>query len=369
MPIYTYNSANELTSTSQGNYAYDANGNTLTDPSGKSYSWDFENRLTQAVAPGTGTTTFRYDPFGRRIQKSGPLGPTNYLYDGLHIVEQLDSGGNVEARFSHGEIMDEVLATLEGSAVSYYEADGLNSVTSLSTSSGATANTYTYDSFGKLTSSTGSPTNPFQYTGRESDQETGLLYYRSRYYSADMGRFVGEDRLRWGAGLNWYTYVSNEPVLLGDPMGQKAKRRKPPLPYPDPQYSCLVCTVYAEARGTPSACQTAVASVILNRVAAGRAKGRRTTICGVVSAKGQFDGYGNDNYKACMTCSVSAKDRPDFNNTVRDLSSAFDMTDATSFGTNNEKMENYFENTLGMSPVDVPNCPNLIFFTGSEGNQ
>ena len=70
-----------------------------------------------------------------------------------------------------------------------------------------------------------------------------------------------------------------------------------------------------------------------------------------------------------MTCSVSAKDRPDFNNTVRDLSSAFDMTDATSFGTNNETMENYFENTLGMSPVDVPNCPNLIFFTGSGGNQ
>jgi YD repeat-containing protein len=53
---------------------YDANGNTLSDPSGKSYTWDFENRLTQAVVPGTngGTTTFKYDPFGRRIQKSGP---------------------------------------------------------------------------------------------------------------------------------------------------------------------------------------------------------------------------------------------------------------------------------------------------------
>ena len=59
------------------------------------------------------------------------------------------------------------------------------------------------------------------------------LLYRSRYFSADTGRFIGEDRLRWGAGLNWYTYVSNEPVLLSDPMGQKAKRRKPPLPYPD----------------------------------------------------------------------------------------------------------------------------------------
>jgi YD repeat-containing protein len=69
---------------------FDANGNTLSDASGKSYSWDFENRLTQAVVPGTngGTTTFKYDPFGRRIQKSGPLGTTNYLYDRHRLVDE-----------------------------------------------------------------------------------------------------------------------------------------------------------------------------------------------------------------------------------------------------------------------------------------
>jgi hypothetical protein len=72
--------------------AYDANGNTLSDPSGKSYTWDFENRLTQAVVSGTngGTTIFKYDPFGRRIQKSGPLGTTNYLYDGPNLLEEFD---------------------------------------------------------------------------------------------------------------------------------------------------------------------------------------------------------------------------------------------------------------------------------------
>jgi YD repeat-containing protein len=60
--------------------AYDANGNTLSDAQSRSFTWDFENRLTQAVVPGTngGTTTFKYDPFGRRIQKAGPLGTTNY---------------------------------------------------------------------------------------------------------------------------------------------------------------------------------------------------------------------------------------------------------------------------------------------------
>jgi len=53
----TYNASNELTSTSSGNYTYDANGNTLTDAVGRSYTWDFENRLTQVVIPGTGVVT------------------------------------------------------------------------------------------------------------------------------------------------------------------------------------------------------------------------------------------------------------------------------------------------------------------------
>ncbi len=65
--------------------ALDANGNTLSDAQGRTFSWDFENRLTQVVNPGVGTTTFRYDPFGRRIQKSGSLGTTNYLYSGAGL--------------------------------------------------------------------------------------------------------------------------------------------------------------------------------------------------------------------------------------------------------------------------------------------
>jgi YD repeat-containing protein len=71
--------------------ADDANGNTLSDPSGKSYTWDFENRLTQAVVPGTGTTTFRYDSFGRSVDTSRnpdqtvtcPRLPHTREYDGI----------------------------------------------------------------------------------------------------------------------------------------------------------------------------------------------------------------------------------------------------------------------------------------------
>src|SRR6202162_4345317 len=122
--------------------AYDANGNTLSDPSGKSYTWDFENRLIQAVVPGTngGTTTFKYDPFGRRIQKSGPLGTTNYLYDGLNLLEEVNNSSIVLARYTNTWKIDEPLAMSRGGTTSYYEADGLDLISSLSNSGGASSN-------------------------------------------------------------------------------------------------------------------------------------------------------------------------------------------------------------------------------------
>src|SRR6202167_1915337 len=204
--------------------ALDANGNTLSDPSGKSYSWDFENRLTQAVVPGTGTVTFKYDPFGRRIQKSGPLGTTNYLDDMRELIEETDNSGNVLGRYTQSLAIDQPLAELRSTATSYYEQDGLGSVTSLSNSAASLANTYTYDSFGKLTGSTGTMTNPFQYTGREFDPETGIYEYRARYYDQTVGKFVSEDPLRFDAGINFYRYVKNNAVNLVDPYGLKVQK-------------------------------------------------------------------------------------------------------------------------------------------------
>ena len=221
VPIYNYNSSNELTSNSNGGYTYDSNGNTLTDATGRSFTWNFENRLTQAVVPGTngGTTTFKYDPFGRRIQKSGPRGTTNYLYDGQDLLEEVDSSGNVMARYTDGRGIDQPLSMLRGSTNAYYLSDGIRSITSLSNSAGALANTYTYDSFGKLTASTGTLTNPFQFTGRDFDQETGTYYYRHRYYDPQTGRFMSEDPVTFLGGNNFYAYVLNDPTDLVDPTG------------------------------------------------------------------------------------------------------------------------------------------------------
>jgi RHS repeat-associated protein len=218
---YSYNTSNELTSTPSGSYTYDANGNTLTDASGKSYTWDFENRLTQAVVPGSngGTTTFKYDPFGRRIQKSGPLGTTNYLYDGANVVEEVDTTGSLLARYSYPLALDEPLTEVRSGSTVFYQGDGLGSITSLTTPSGTITGTYSYDSFGNLTASTGTITNPYRYAGREFDAEGSNYYNRARYYDQTVGRFTSEDPVKFSGGLNFYAYVRNDPVSYVDPMG------------------------------------------------------------------------------------------------------------------------------------------------------
>jgi RHS repeat-associated protein len=164
------------------------------------------------------------NPFGRRIQKVFTTGSTttttNYLYDGDNDVEEVDASGTILARYTQGENIDEPLAESRLSTTSFYEADGLGSVTSLTNSSGAIADSYTYDSFGKLTSSTGSVTNPFQYTGRDFDSETGLPYFRARYYDPSVGRFVSEDSSEFAAlDFSLYSYVGNGPPNFRDPTG------------------------------------------------------------------------------------------------------------------------------------------------------
>lgn len=220
---YTNNSSNELTATSNATYGYDLNGNAITrnDSTGiTTYAWDFENRLTSVALPGTGgTVSFKYDPFGRRIYKSSSPGTSIFAYDGANLIEETNSSGAAVARYSQGENIDEPLAILRGGVTSFYHADAVGSVTSLSNAAGSLAQTYTYDSFGKQTATSGSLTNPFQYTAREFDPESSLYFYRARYYDAAPGRFVSEDPLAFSIGVNFYVYVSNNSVKDVDPAG------------------------------------------------------------------------------------------------------------------------------------------------------
>lgn len=65
------------------------------------------------------------------------------------------------------------------------------------------ANSYTFNSFGNLTDSTGTLISPFQYTERESDAETGLYYYPTRYYDHSSGRFISKDPIRFASDVNF----------------------------------------------------------------------------------------------------------------------------------------------------------------------
>ncbi|HEV2233471.1 MAG TPA: RHS repeat-associated core domain-containing protein [Terriglobia bacterium] len=211
-----------MTAAGNATFTYDANGNTTskTDSSGTTtYTWDFENRLTSVTLPNGHVQNYKYDPFGRRIFKDSPTKTRVFVYDGDNIAERLDASGKATERFTQALGIDEPLATYASGIGTYYEADGLGSITSLTNASGNIANTYEYDSFGQLTGSNESVSNTFRYAGREDDGETKLYYYRARYYDPSTGRFLSEDPIRMGGGVDFYAYVRNNPVVRNDPTG------------------------------------------------------------------------------------------------------------------------------------------------------
>ncbi len=82
------------------------------------------------------------------------------------------------------------------------------------------ANSYVYDSYGRTLTVFESAPQPFTYTGRELDSESGLYYYRARYFDPQTGRFISEDPIGFaGRDSNLYRYVINNPINSLDPFG------------------------------------------------------------------------------------------------------------------------------------------------------
>jgi len=208
---------------------YDNNGNmaTVTNSCGLTkYTWDVRNRLVgiNGYKPDCSilTASFIYDPLGRRIEKTINGRTIKYLYDGLDIVQEIENSLPT-VNYVRTMNIDEPLAGIELSTntTKYYHADALGSIVGLS-SHGRTVGlttSYTYDAFGQVTISGEMSDNPFQYTGRENDG-TGLYYYRARYYSPELQRFVSEDPIgSRGGDVNYYAYVNNRPATHRDPLG------------------------------------------------------------------------------------------------------------------------------------------------------
>jgi RHS repeat-associated protein len=212
-----YDVANELTNWNGTTITPDANGNVLNDGVA-AYTWNARNQLISR-----GSTSFQYDSYGRRTLNAAG---NNLLYEGPNVGQELSGTTPVANRILGG--IDEFFSRADSSAASSPITDALGSILALTNSSGNTTVQYGYDPFGNTTSSGGTSTNVFQYTGRENDGN-GLYFYRARYYNPVFGRFISEDPIGFGGGINVYAYVGNSPTNLIDAFGLRPGDRYPTL--------------------------------------------------------------------------------------------------------------------------------------------
>jgi RHS repeat-associated protein len=222
---YLYNSADQLTRETTGatvtSYLYDPNGNLTKKDDGTNvctYKYDFRNLVTDYDGPGSNNdSTYKYGASGLRVQKTvGGSTTTKYYHDGLNVVAEYN-GSNQLQRTYVTPGLDQNLTMTASASTYYYLSDALGSIRQLLDPDQATQNSYDYEAFGKVY---GSPTEnvpqPFRFTGREWDGESGLYYYRMRNYRADIGRFLARDPL---ALLPAYAYVAGLPTMFIDPLG------------------------------------------------------------------------------------------------------------------------------------------------------
>jgi RHS repeat-associated protein len=160
-----------------------------------SYAYNGDGlRVSKTV--GGSTTPFTWD-----VAAGLPLalleGTTSFIYDDRGLpIERVDAAGNA----------------------SFFHHDQLGSTRAITDGTGTTLATYGYDSYGRITSQTGSLVQPFGYAGQYTDVESGLQYLRARYYEPATGGFLTRDPLV-DATRSPHSYASGNPVNAADPAG------------------------------------------------------------------------------------------------------------------------------------------------------
>ena len=196
-------------------HSYNNNG-CLTGDGTWTFGYNVESMLTTATKTGT-SLAFKYDPNMRQVEKSVGATKTRFYYGGLQRLGDYSSAGALQQRYVYGIGMDEVLIKVTSAGVkTYYHGDHQGSIIAITNNTGAVTNRYKYSPFGESPSMAGTTHG---YTGQRFDSESGLYYYKYRYYSPRLGRFLQPDPIGFADGLNLYTYVQNSPLNLIDPLG------------------------------------------------------------------------------------------------------------------------------------------------------
>jgi RHS repeat-associated protein len=227
---WTYDENNRLLSYANMSFNYDANGNMTTETDTvlaetMTFQYSYENRLKRIDFHDGSFVEFSYDPFGNRVKKDSDGTVTWFVYD-LNsalpdVIAEYNSTGELIVNYTHDPRTDSVVSMHRDGKSYYYLNDGLGSVTGLVDENETLVNSYTYDAFGNVLSETAAVLNPYGFTGRRLDKESGLMYYRARYYHPTIGRFISTDPIGFAGGINAYSYVLNNPINAIDPEGLK----------------------------------------------------------------------------------------------------------------------------------------------------
>jgi len=224
---YTSNLLNQYTLINSAVPNYDADGNMTTSGNGWGYTYNGENRITQATK-GSTSVTMTYDYAGRRISKtvseSGVVqNAYKYVYDGFKLIAIYNNNDLVMTFTWQPESlgMDVPISMTYSGATYYYVTDGNKNVTALLDASGNRVAEYVYGPFGQTVSATGSMAqiNPFRFSSEFHDDETGLVYYNYRYYSPELGRWTKRDPIEEEGGFNLYSINGNNPLASWDVNG------------------------------------------------------------------------------------------------------------------------------------------------------
>jgi RHS repeat-associated protein len=216
----TYNpNKTRLVSAGSNSFTYDNEGQLATGY-GKTYSFDYEHRLT-GISGGGSTEAFSYDGAGNRLRATRNGVATRYVYDMAgNLIAEADSNNVISRYYIHGAGLM-AMVTSDNSLYCYH-FDATGHTIALTNATKTIMNKYAYTPFGVIAGQTETIPQPFKYAGQHGvmAESNGLYYMRARYYDPAVKRFISEDPLGFDGGdLNLYAYVGNNPVMGVDPSG------------------------------------------------------------------------------------------------------------------------------------------------------